>query len=76
VRVELRDEQGDWTHGKWLAMQPADEGVLAFEYDAEDGLLILAGDSADDLVQSRDSVPAAHELFTESSDQVEIVIEQ
>jgi uncharacterized repeat protein (TIGR01451 family) len=75
VRIEMRDDSGNWIHGDWMDMQPADAGLLGFEHDPASGLLILVGDGADDLLQARTTTPAAHTLYTGVPDQVDIVIE-
>ncbi len=76
VRIELRDGSGQWQHGNWLEMQPASQAVLAFEFDSAVGLLMLVGESADSLIQSNSrAASSASSLYTDSNDQVEIVLE-
>ncbi len=75
VRIEMRDDTGTWTHGDWFAMQPAEEGVLGFEYDANSGLLMLVGDRADNFIQTGSRGPKVDTLFSDAPDQVDIAVE-
>jgi uncharacterized repeat protein (TIGR01451 family) len=60
IRLSLRAANGEWAHSNWQPLQ-AEDRFLAFDFDADSGLVILAGEQLELLVtqpRNRSPLPA------------------
>lgn len=75
-RVEVSDSHGGWSRSEWLQLDPAAQGMIGFDYDAEWGQLIVAGYTQHVDVQARGAASRVHSLSTDHPEEVAITIYQ
>lgn len=72
IPFELSDSQQSWRHSDWLILDPAEEGMIGFDYDAELGQLIVAGYTQHIEVQVRGESRGVQALSTDHPEEVVI----
>lgn len=75
VRLSILDTSGNWHRSSWLPSLELGESVLAFEYDAGAGLLLLVGERSEILLSIDPAGQPANAIRTASGEVTGILID-